>query len=481
MTTQQSVKPRILACYRPGWPFWFIAIIFIGMAAIGAYVQMPIGFSVLCMMMALSFSLLITIVDADCDGMTVWNWRGRRRILWEDIQDYYLHPPYKGNTSGTIKTAAGNVRISEANSGFTEMAQCITEHTPHLPTREWGLLGCRKDDPAAITFRYSWISDGVLGTFFAGFTVLFAYWSLSKSVSNWHLFATYAGIGWAVGFILITLHMPIFMGLTSWACWYGFKDARLRRNHCLTVTNEYLQFEDGSKLLAVPWQEITEWHAVPVKRGALMGILYAICTPHGNIEITSRIGSQSNANSFRVLYKILEQRIGSIKQNEPDDTMISNSANRWTNIARDGASTVYHYRTRVNRAFLLFACAYPLMPVLGRIAQISAGIPMKPMPEFVPLMIVAAIAFIYFQWRYRTAAVITDGNGIRTCTVFGETRIAWMNVTSYEKGSYVAVVRGEGKTLRFWLTISDASKLMETIQEKSINSWNKWETNERYG
>jgi hypothetical protein len=413
--------------------------------------------------------LLGKAIDADDTGLTVFDWRGRRRIPWEDVQDYYLCVPRKRGQSAAIQTPRGLLLIVDIDRGYDEMLQCVREHTGHLPIREWGVLGCRPEDPAAIEFRYTWCTEAVFGVMTAALTLGFLVMVSHRIISDWQLLIQFAGLGWAIGFVVLSLHLPVLFGLMTWACYLTARDLWVRRNDRLTVTASGIQMVTPLAVIDAPWTSVVEWHSQEVKRRRFLTSNIVIVTQHGTFDVSSRIGINSNLQTIRLLRVLLERYAGPDTQPIPEEGIGVNATKRWTGRIGEDAQ-IHHYRTPVNRALLIMACGYASVFAVAALAGYAAGTRVMPTTQFVTEAIGFAVMAAYAQWRYRTAAVITDDDGIRVYTVFGERSLRWEDVTEYGKGEYLATVRDKHGAIRFWLTISEAERLQKTIQERAVNS-----------
>jgi len=481
MTTLHSGRAPILARYRPGGAWWFLVLLFPGMGGVLPAVMICTHHTHADLVQAWTLAgimglfgiglamLLGKAIDTDDTGLTVFDWRGRRRIPWEDVQDYYLCLPRKRSQSAAIQTPQGLLLIADVDSGYNEILQCVVEHTGHLPIREWGVLGCRPDDPATIEFRYTWCTEAVFGVMSAALTLGILVMVSHRIISDWQLLIQFAGLGWAIGFVVLALHLPVLFGLMTWACYLTARDIWVRRNDRLTVTASGIQMVTPLAVIDAPWTSVVEWHSQEVKRRRFLTSNIVIVTQHGTFDVSSRIGMNSNLQTMRLLRMILEQHAGPDTQPPQDYNAFPNAAKRWAGIISEGAH-VHHYRTPVNRALLLMACAYALTPPLAVVVGYVAGTLAASATRIFSNALAVAILICYAQWRYRTAAVITDDDGIRVYTVFGERRLRWKDITDYRKVDSLATVRGKYNAVRFWLTISEAELLQQKIQERAVNS-----------
>lgn len=481
MTAVRNDTLPVLARYRPGEVFWFLFLMIGGLAAAFPILSLSRGGNFLALLPACGiavFTILFCfgpvlffarVIHADAAGLTCWDWRGKRRIPWEEVQDYYLHLPRERRQSATIRTSQGSLVISDIDRGYEEMRECVREHTGHLPVSEWELLGCRPNDPATIEFRYAWRTEAVFGVMSAAFTIGILIVVSHMIIRDWQLLRQFAGLGWAIGFVVLALHLPVLFGLMTWVCCLEAKDTWGRRNDRITVTANGIQAITPTAVIDAPWTSVVEWHSQEVKRMRLLTSNIVIVTRHGTFDVSSRIGINSNLQTVRLLRVLLERYAGPDTQPIPEEGISVNATKRWTGRIGEDAQ-VHHYRTPVNRALLIMAFGYASVFPVAALAGYAAGTRAMPTTQFVTEAIGFAAVVAYAQWRYRTAAVITDDSGIRAYTVFGERRLRWEDVTEFGKGEYLATVRDKYGAIRFWLTISDLDRLQKTIQERAVNS-----------
>jgi len=479
MTSASNDSTPILARYRPGGVWWFIVLLITGIAlaepVAAICTQQTVNLlnaweagGVLLLFCVVPILFLAKAIDADDVGLTILDWRGRKRILWQDVQDYYQGLPHTSTNFATIRTSAGDIMLSSADYGYDGMLQCVLEHTQHLPVREWEVLGCRPNDPAAIVFQYTWRFRAALGVLSAALTVSLLVMVSHGLIRDWLLLRQFASLGWAIGFVVLALQLPVFCGLVTWAYYLTTKESWDRRNERITITANGIRFEDAVIVVDAPWSAVTEWHSQEVKGGRFVGSNIVVVTQNGSFDVSSQIGINSNLETMRLLRILLERYAGPDTQPDHNSYQFTNAARRWARVASEGAQ-VHHYRTPINRAHLLMLCAYPLTLLVALIAGYSIGTVAVSKAHVVYGAIVFAIVIAYTQWRYRTAAVITDDKGICVHTVLGERRLAWDDIISYRRGEYQATVRSKYSAVRFWVTISDMEVLQKTIQERAVN------------
>jgi hypothetical protein len=78
------------------------------------------------------------------------------------------------------------------------------------------------------------------------------------------------------------------------------------------------------------------------------------------------------------------------------------------------------------------------------------------------------LAFLWCLWRYRSAAVLVDDEGVTQRVPFGERRLAWSEVTTWRRDEWVATLTGRTATLRIPLPfVGDAKDLLAEIERRA--------------
>jgi len=125
---------------------------------------------------------------------------------------------------------------------------------------------------------------------------------------------------------------------------------------------------------------------------------------------------------------------------------------------------------------------YYATSLLSILIQQWAGLAIKGSPAFAfGLSVFLGIPALLGIWRYSTAQIETDTEGITQRTLAGTRYLAWAEIKDYyQSGDDIfkfGILKSKKVKLWFWMGIANAEELKSEIERQAINSlsrsWNR--------
>ena len=416
------------------------------------------------------------VVIADETGL---RWRGFgdwRTANWAEVSDYYDQLLAAPKPRLTVETNAGRLRL---NSGLwtatPALREVIGQKAIQAKAKEWGLLGMRPEADWPRVFHYD-TSDNrfqrvVLVTLVlvAGFLI----WEILPGASRT---AATMGLGWGLatiavggfGILPIGLYLAIFLRLQS--------ATRRRKHQRITLTQAGVLYTDEHGSIKAPWRDITDLN---IARGQELSSHYVVTAKQGTFDFSPSIKESA---ILRRAFPRFATALPEEKWNSTESDILGSLSSRWTSRCEGVGKRIYHYRTRTNRALLWFPTVLVLVFPLMYGVQSALGLATGSIGGLIGYGNLALWAW----WRYSTASIQTDTEGITQRTLFGTKHLAWPEIIDYyQSGDDVfkfGILRGTSTRLWFWIGIADVESLKSEIARQAVNSlhhtWNTDTVNE---
>jgi hypothetical protein len=458
---------------RPGYRVWGVAFAFAAMAFVmgmvtgnsagnrtetlwgGAMTLLCAGIAV----GALSHALW-TVVCADARGL-YWRrlFQPSRSAPWASVTDYYLRHGASADMEVVIQTDAGMIVLAADWRGLAAVKEAVSRHATSASTGTWDLLGTRPGDSSR-TFTYDTPAnrrDAILLPVVAiliggGFLFLLG-WTVA-GVAELRRVAAPAVMA---AVLLCVIALLVVGGAASLLALNRETNRRRGRHERITASPDGLQFESDERSVSARWEEIAA-----CVRGTLPGAWldsprFIVRTRHGEFDFLATI-----ENHFHLKKWIAAQAPADVTAwRDAGAEVIRVNPDRWPSAGED--SRVFHYRTRSNRALLVFVGA-----VCG-VLVVEAGFK----GEGYALAALSAAVVAWFAWRYHRTAIRVDSRGITHFGALGSRFLPWNAIRqtrirqSGRDGLNRESVRGDGRTIVFWDIISDVEALRAEIRRRA--------------
>jgi len=312
----------------------------------------------------------------------------------------------------------------------------------------------------------------------AVFAIVIGFWVARVGVNIPHLVRD-GGWVFALSYAALMGVSFMFLPLLYLFLW-NVQNPGARISQQITATPDRIRFHDSSLvgMIDVPWSEITSIYCADIPGRVQVRGRWVVETRSGTFDFTMAL---KNAT---ILVRLLEREAGLAlerglrEHRDTESIAIQVPANKRGD---HPGQQWHHYRTRTNRALLWLPTAILLgLPLIRgvRLLLIGETPPLK--SSLLPAAILGCIS-LWGWWRYYTAGVLIDDDGISQNSLTGWKRLEWKEITSYERrgdaSMWTAVVKGESTSLGFSPFITNPAGLMDEIQRRSTSSdtaeWNK--------
>lgn len=446
--------------------------------ALGLLISLPlIGISLL---VALWVSRACVIADED--GLR-WRSIGRWRVAtWDEVTDYYeQHLPNRRHGLPVVETRAGRLPLGSDLTHRDALLAVIAARAVQARVRSWGEKGMRAEDDWPRIFGYDtahnraapWISGGSLAVLIVtmGWMLLPKTQGLVEEV-GWPL-----GLGATLLALCLALGVPAALVLPTLPIHF---ETRRRRGQTVTVDLHGLRYSAPGREVAVCWDEVKAYFIGSAPGWVQVVGPAVVVTARGTFDFLPTL---EDATQLRALIRRHAVSASTNQWHETAPERLGGEAALWSGGSCGVGQRVYHYRTRTNRALLLFAGGHWLAlavsasfgPLRERLATDPAWV--------LGSAVVSTVALLWLTWRYRTAAILVDERGITQRAWNGSRFLAWAEVeelsTSGAESFQFGNVTGRGQRIRFWLSIADLDELQSAISNRSANATRSgWQSRE---
>ena len=413
--------------------------------------------------------LLRAQVVADANGLR-WRMMGLwHTVTWDEVTDYYevLVPGKPSKRRLVLETRQGRLSLSRDTWGKGIEAICtpIEQSAALAKTKQWELYGTRLQDEWPRVFRYDTFSNRWSPWLVMGCLLLCM---ASMTSSKWGRLLNDPGWVWnvlALGIVFL-MFAPLF-----WLALYSLRTVRPRLSQRITATMEGLVYEERDTRIQASWAEVASYGAIAVmgSKAGIASTTYTITTQNGSITFNHAITDVFLLRE--IISRYARNAVGS-EWRLPHDDVLGGTDARWTGGYEGVGERIYHYRTRTSRAFLWYPSA--LAGATGVLAALTPlGLAQMPWSPALVLTLLSCWGW----WRYRTARIQLDGNGITQYTIFGPRHLRWDQIerfsTSGDETIKFGNVAGAGTRIRFWMGIADVETLKDEIARRATHSRNR--------
>ena len=420
-------------------------------------------------------------IIADANGL---HWRGLGRwqvAAWHEVTDYYLQLRPATQALNIVECGVRHLSFSSDiwnEESCRRLQNAIMIYATEARTTDWQVLGTRSALDWTGTFRYDtrenrWKVHQVSISLTLITLVVFFPWHLSYSTIWWKAisFGSIAGsLAW------LTFKMCVI---------WKVKQAAYRRfDEQIAITGDGICWEKQNASIAASWDEVTDYFIVSSERG----LIPRVVTTRGNIDFHPSIQDYEILKRL-ITTQALRARTRAWRTLRYMEAL-GGVAAKWSSGREGVGDRIYHYRTRSNRSrmWIWTVIALMLFVIIFLLFVIDPPIPGTPAAGAANVLF-AFVAFpgilVLWGWyRYRTASVRTNVEGIMQYTPFGKKHIAWNDVFHFymsdegsqrydEGGSYGNVI-GPNIRIQFWIGIADIEDLKEEIAHRAIHATGNW-------
>ena len=199
---------------------------------------------------------------------------------------------------------------------------------------------------------------------------------------------------------------------------------------------------------------------------------------HSVVTTQGTFGFLASISEFKIICLALATHARSLseaKWRSEETDVLGGTASLWTSHCEGVGKRIYHYRTRTNRSLLSLALFFSVMPTLSILIQQWSGFAAKSsIFSACGFALVLGLPVLLGIWRYSTAKIETDSEGITQWALGGARHLAWDEVEDYyQSGDDIlkfGILKSKEMKLRFWIGIADVEDLKLEIEKQAINS-----------
>ena len=405
-------------------------------------------------------------IVADADGLR-WRQTGKEKItIWEQVEDYFITLSRHGSSVSrlfVVKFADGRTLKFDRNFGeFSRLQKIISDRAVNAKAKGWLIRSKEGTLSGKIVGTYSekkhrarlWLYSLTLLLFLGmGIGVFFTSEDSSKA-----------------GVIVTTLlFWPITIGGFGWIVAIAVQKERQHLGERLEADEAGFTFfradGDGAR---VGWGDVDF-----IRSGSSGGILshYSFLTDSGSYTI---LETMENSGAIRAM----------AHQYAPQAIIVTQSAPARDALAptekTDGKRT-FHYRTRSNRSLLATGLISTLLiPAVGgyvRWMELTKRIDVEALGDAYPnspvngLFVFWGVLFAgwaYGLWRYKSAQLVLDGEGITSYGLRGVKRIGYEEIARLGAGETFFVETHDGRRPVKWFpSIADVHELRLELEKRT--------------
>lgn len=417
--------------------------------------------------------LLYTEIAADEDSLR-WRKRGQwQSARWEDVTDYYDQITPQGQKTtipAVIQTGAGPVKFHRDWSNFEALRERVQRAATQAGTDRWQILGTRQQDTWPRLFDYDTSDNRRTPLLLVSLGLPFIAFLLFRILSKVPSILQEMGWGWGLGMIATGALVTLLHAAILFPVGVAYQDARRRRRgQKITASPEGICFENGAECIHAAWNEVTGVTIASFERLSFL-MRYVVITSQGTFDFTHLL------RDVRLLTQIIKRYApAAVEQASSVEDVLGGLSDRWSGGREGVGERVYHYRTRTNRALLWLLSSFPALCALT--ATLTAhGLTRH--QNIRPSLWVGGIllaATLWGWWRYYSASVRTDEEGVTQNAPFRHHRIRWRDIDDYyqsrEEPLTFGNVIGRGVHIQFWTgSITDADELKAEITRRALYS-----------
>lgn len=415
------------------------------------------------------------VIIADDSGL---KWRGLGKwheAEWKEVTDYYAKLLPKSKTTLTIVTATAKFNIkSDIWGKAADFKKAIANKAIHAQVKEWEFFGARSEVDWPRIFHYN-TSDNRFGLFVMPgmLTVAVAFYLWQIAPGFFRTLST-LGVGWAAATLGISLLGILPLALMSSIAMRVIGATARRRSQFITLNTDGLVFEGDNRRIEARWDDITGLVIEKPGRREIAPI-------HSVITTQGTFGFLASISEFKILCLALATHASSLseaKWHSEKTDVLGGTASLWTSRREGVGKRVYHYRTCTNRSLLSLPLFFAVVPVLSILIQQWAGITIKGSAGFAyGMSLVLSLPVLLGIWRYSTAKIETDSDGITQWALGGARHLAWAEIEDYYQSGDDIFKFGNLKCketkIRFWIGIANVEGLKLEIEKQAVNSLNR--------
>lgn len=429
-------------------------------------------------------------IGADAAGLH-WRRMGRwKRADWADIHDYYevdtaqrrlAYGKMAAKKASLIKTAAGNLSVTNYWTNYDALRALVEQKATNARISEWGVLGSRPVDDWPRVFHYDTFDNRWSPRIILKISLLLLPYVMINPLLK--IYTTLGVLGW-----LVALTTGVLYLLLCLACAYipiallaQYQVAARRKGQRLTADMSGLRFEDHARVVGASWEEVSDFY---LDAGSLLSpVRSVVVTKNGEFDFLDKI------KDGRLLQIIISRYTVNVSQREwrarKDIEDLGGMAAKWSGGQEGVGARLYHYRTRTNRAMMLWLPA-ALTLMFALLLLVYAGLGMAQGASRFGLVIPSAVSALVFcaAWAaYRAATIHIDEEGITQYGPFLRRFIAWDKVQDFYINSMdKGIVVGRDARVSIGSMIVDREELEAEIARRATESRRRtWELPARSG
>ena len=401
-----------------------------------------------------------------------WQRGGKwKSVNWNEITDYWLDLSETGRSRlglfCFVETATQKIKFPQKEwTNGTALQALIQQRATSASSKEWEQIGARGHEKFPFVFIYNTRDNRSMR--FLPFLVLICILAINaltlsdKLEKNPNVFHS-SDLPWTLTMLGMLNLLLLCYGMIAWMIHNQYRQSKKRFSQRITATEEGLTYEDGRDRVSLAWEKILVCWKEPKKlpyRYTIQGV---------NMEFDFLSSIDRSATLLRLLEKRAPEAMKRGRDSSPhEEDLLSQQWHMTPGVH------VYHYRTRMARAFLLFPTLMaPLMlsvyPLLSTLYENNPG---QGLPV---LWIGGVLSFMtpYLWWRYFAGKVVTTSEGVTQSSPFGKRFIAWGDIlelkqTSPKEASLPTLTLiGRHRRLRLFLTCNRPDDLIEEVNARS--------------
>ena len=269
-----------------------------------------------------------------------------------------------------------------------------------------------------------------------------------------------------MGLLAIWFYGACCMLLIS-SAWRALKDAGQQ----IETSEMWVVFWDGAQRVEAKWDQVIRYG---IPRDTIKSTLsgrFSVQTKAGDFAFSQHV---HNSTLLIQIIRHWAPKSAGDAQNGDDQDTLGGEAGLWTGSCQGVGERVFHYKTRTNRAFLFFLICFAVIPLASPLLERSFGLPPPPLGSDSACVVTAMfVGSLCAAWRYHSARIVMSDRGLTERSAFGVRQLAWKDIRQYNAGEFIATVKSDRVTIRFWLTIAHADELKQEIERRAVNSETK--------
>jgi hypothetical protein len=429
--------------------------------------------------------LLRACIIADAHGL---RWRGLfgswRSMAWAEITEYYIrYEPYRSSEPLIVEAPGRQMKFDKDWSDMTSLRTVIQTQATSALAHDWGIQGTRLEDDWPRVFSYNLKRSRYAVLPVLLIVLLFTIPSLCWLMPD--VFRAYQANG-SLWDALPSAVLPLFfLSMAAFLIVSQVEDAiaGLRwAEQRIVVDPKGITYGVGDEKAEFAWKEITDYY-IRHTGGWRPGVEYVIKTASGDIRFSP--GLKDAALLKATVRRYVTAANGRDWRYAQDPNTLGGVAAKWSGGREGVGQRIYHYRTGLSRAYLfgLVAFAVTLLLEIGIERRYEIA-PLNNAPAGIHIADALLLLYVWSLWRYRTAQIRTDADGVWQYTVLGRRFLAWPDVQDYcltgPEGNFGNVVGSDRRHLWFWNGIADSDELKEEIARRAVHCQGQaWEKKER--